>query len=224
MSARALIICLSVLLLACKSKPPQNDAYGIERLVRPKMHLDEAAGPVEGEENATVFDSVAIPVETEPLRERPRQKHSTLPPPPTVTPPSSRRAEPPASAPAAPQQHRGKPQTREEARARAFGLYTAARRALDKGAVDTALQHVDSAIALYENGALFALKARALLQTGEYAGARVAAERSQMRTDHWQPESRETARAARIAAMERMYQQSPSTILRKEIEHAIRSY
>lgn len=109
------------------------------------------------------------------------------------------------------------PRTREEARDWSFAHYKAAQRQKD---AQKALKHVERGLSLYENGSLYVLKARVLNRVGMYAAAKNAADRALPRTDFWRPENKQTARAEKIIALENAYKETPSTILKRELDAA----
>jgi hypothetical protein len=77
--------------------------------------------------------------------------------------------------------------------------------------VDSAYMHCEKGLRLYENGSLFALKAKILMKINRYAQAGMAAERSIARNDHWDRIDRVEAFKIRYKAYRELYRLYPST-------------
>jgi tetratricopeptide (TPR) repeat protein len=110
------------------------------------------------------------------------------------------------------------PKTSEEARQWSKEHYKEAQGLLQLGKAREALEHIEEAIPLYENGSLFILKARCLISMGKEVAAITAADRAIAKAEFWEPESRTTALKEKVKALEKANQKTPSRIIREELD------
>jgi hypothetical protein len=89
---------------------------------------------------------------------------------------------------------------------------------LGRGEVDSSFQHCQRALALYENGSLFYLKAKLLNLQNHPSTALQAAEISLYRHDHWKDQDWQNSTKERCIALWALYKKYPSTELMEKIE------